>query len=120
MTTESIVVLSAIVVSIVVGSFSRVWGRLVGLLLVGAILGWGIYVYSAGRELAFFGRALAATWFYVAVGALFAWEVIALSMALRARTRAQAKARACPACGRSLTHEEDGKSVCGSCQHTWS
>src|SRR3954471_20541297 len=99
MSTESIVVLSAIVLSIVVGSFSRVWGRLVGLILVGAILGWGIYVYGQGRELAFFGRPLAATWFYVAVGALFAWEVVALTMALRARRRAHDVARACPACG---------------------
>src|SRR5258705_13724647 len=99
MSTESIVVLSAIVLSIIVGSFSRVYGRVVGVVLVGGILGWGAYVYSHGRELAFFGRPLEATWFYAAVGALFVWEVIALWMALRARRLALAKANACPACG---------------------
>lgn len=119
MSTESIVVIGTIVVSIVVGSFSRVWGRLVGLVLVGAILGWGVYVYSGGLKLGFFGHTLEAPYFYGIAGALFAWELVALWMALGARRAAKARESACPACGSVETHREDGKTQCAHCQHSW-
>jgi hypothetical protein len=85
MSTESILILAALVVSILIGGFSRVAGRAIAVAVVAGILGWGAYTYSEGRSLAFFGRAIEPAWFYAIVGALLVWEIVALYLALRAR-----------------------------------
>lgn len=89
MSAESIAVLVAILASIAVGAFSRVWGRIVGLVVVAAILGWGVLVYARGEGLALFGRPLEAHWFFVIAGAILVYEVMALVWALRARREAR-------------------------------
>ena len=91
MSAESIGVLVAIVASIVVGAFSRVWGRLLGLVVVAAILVWGVTVYARGEALAFFGGPLEAHWFFVIAGAILLYEVLALVWALQARRRERAQ-----------------------------
>jgi hypothetical protein len=85
MSTESILLLVALVLPILIGFFSRVAGRAIAVAVIAGILGWGAYTYSEGRSLSFFGKAIEPTWFYAFVGALLVWEVVALYLALRAR-----------------------------------
>jgi hypothetical protein len=117
--TESIVIIGGVVGAIVAGMFSRIAGAVAGLLLVAAMLGWGAHVYSEGRALSFFGSALSPPAFYGAIGALGAYEVLSLFLALRARKRQKAERSACPACGAIETEEAGGRFTCRRCQHTW-
>lgn len=117
MSTESIIILAAVVLAIVAGMFSRIAGRSVGLLLVLGLIGWGAYVYGEGRSLAFFGHPLSPVAFYGILGALAAYEAVTLVIAVRARRRE--KRQVCPVCGAAEVEESGGKRSCLSCHHSW-
>jgi hypothetical protein len=118
--TESIVILVAVVAAIVAGMFSKIAGRVAGLLLVLGIIAWGAWMYSRGQGLAFFGQPISPATFYALLGVLTAYQVAALVLAVRARKRERAKRAACPACGASETTEEGGRQTCLRCHHSWS
>jgi hypothetical protein len=115
--TQTIIILGAIVVAIVAGMFSRIAGRTVGFLLVLGLIGWGAHVYGEGRSLAFFGHPLSPVAFYGILGALAAYEAATLVLAVRARRRAMRPV--CPVCGSVEVEESAGQRTCRSCHHRW-
>jgi hypothetical protein len=119
MSTESIVILVAVVAAIVAGMFSRIAGRVLGLALIVGLIAWGAHMYARGPGLSFFGRPLSQGAFYGILGTLAAYEAVSLVLAVRARRRERARLQACPACGALETEESGGKRTCLRCQHTW-